>query len=71
MTKTIPVYEFVFANGDAFGCGTALELHYWQSEGIIDPDARIGRLLGYEPASEDERRKSCWGIGDFLDTLPA
>lgn len=68
---TVPVYEFVFADGTSFGCGTALELRYWQQEGIIDPEARLGKLIGHEPASEDERRKSCWGIGDFLDKVAA
>ena len=66
---TVPVYDFVYADGTAFGCGTALELRYWQQEGIIDPEARIGNLIGHEPASEDERRKTCWGIGDFLDKV--
>lgn len=64
---TVSVYDFVFADGSSFGCGTELELRYWQREGIIDPDARLGELIGQEPASEDDRRKSCWGIGDFLD----
>jgi len=68
--QTVTVYDFVFADGVSFGCGTALELKYWQQEGVIDPDARLGSPLCEEPASEDARRKTCWGIGDFLDTLP-
>ena len=68
---TVPVYEFLFADGSSFGCGTALELRYWQQEGIIDPEARLGAIISHEPASEDERRKSCWGIGDFLDKVAA
>ena len=69
--QTVTVYEFIFADGMSFGCGTALELKYWQREGVIDPAARLGSRLGEEPASEDARRKTCWGIGDFLDALPA
>lgn len=65
--QTVKVHEFVFADGQPFGCGTALELEYWQREGIIDPAARLGDCIGEEPSSEDERRKTCWGIGDFLD----
>ena len=58
----INVYDFVFADGVSFGCGTELELSYWQAEGVIDPTASLGKLIGQEPASEDERRKVCWGI---------
>jgi len=67
--QTVKVHEFIFADGQPFGCGTALELKYWQSEGVIDPEARLGSYLCDEPASEDERRKTCWGIGDFLDNV--
>lgn len=67
--ETVAVYEFVFADGKAFGCGTELELRYWQQEGIIDPRATTGKLIGKEPASEDARRKTCWGIGAFLDQV--
>lgn len=70
MAATINVYDFIFADGTSFGCGTACELAFWQREGIIDPDARLGRVIGHEPASEDERRKALWGIGDFLDVTP-
>lgn len=65
----VAVHEFVFADGKPFGLGSALELKYWQSEGVIDPDARLGKIIGQEDASEDERRKTCWGIGDFLDNV--
>ncbi len=58
--QTVKVHEFIFADGQPFGCGTALELKYWQSEGVIDPEARLGSYLCDEPASEDERRS--WGV---------
>jgi hypothetical protein len=66
----VNVHEFLFADGTSLGCGTALELAYWQSEGIIDPEAKLGKVICTEPASEDERRKSLWGIGDFMDKVP-
>lgn len=65
----IEVYEWVFPNGTSFGCGTECELRYWQREGIVDPDARLGKFIGKDTASEDERRKTCWGLGDFLDKV--
>lgn len=65
--EMVTVHEFVFADGKSFGCGTACELAYWQHEGIIDPDARLGKVIGREPASEDARRKALWGISDFID----
>lgn len=68
--QTVSVYEFVFADGEGFGCGTSLELAYWQREGVIDPAAKLGKFLCLEAASEDERRKTCWGIGDFIDGIP-
>lgn len=67
---TVAVHEWVFADGQSFGCGTECELRYWQSEGIVDPDARLGRVISHEPASEDERRKQCWGLADFLAEVP-
>lgn len=66
----VEVYEFQFADGECFGCGTALELAYWQREGIVDPEAKLGKVVGNEPASEDERRKTLWGIGDFMAKVP-
>lgn len=70
-TPTIPVHEFLFADGTSFGCGSALELAYWQHEGVIDPDAMLGPIIGHEPASEDARRMKCWGISEFLAKVPA
>lgn len=67
----VNIHEFLFADGSSFGCGTALELAYWQHEGIIDPDAKLGKVIGTEPGSEDERRKTLWGIGDFMDKVAA
>lgn len=68
---TVTVYEWLFADGTSFGCGTALELDYWQREGVVDPEARLGRVLGQEPASEDERRKTMWGLADWHSKVPA
>lgn len=67
----VNVHEFLFADGTSFGCGTALELAYWQREGIVDPEAKLGKVIGTEPAIEDERRKTLWGIGDFMDKVAA
>lgn len=67
----VNVHEFLFADGTSFGCGTALELAYWQREGIVDPEAKLGKVIGTEPASEDERRKTLWGIGDFMNKVAA
>lgn len=65
------VYEWQFADGEVFGCGTELELRYWQQEGIVDPDAVLGRVVSTEPASQDERRKAMWGLADWHDKVPA
>lgn len=56
----IEVYEFVRADGAVFGCGTSLELSYWQSEGVMDATDKLGKVIGYEPPSKDERRKAAW-----------
>lgn len=69
--QIVPVYEWVFSDGKPFGCGTKCELAYWQREGIVDPDARLGMVLGHEPASEDERRKAMWGLADWHDKVLA
>jgi hypothetical protein len=68
---TVEVHEWLFADGTSLGCGTPCELAYWQQEGIVDPEARLGRVIGLEPASEDDRRKALWGIGDFMAKVPA
>lgn len=70
-TDKVAIHEWLFADGKSFGCGTPLEFEYWQREGVVDPEARLGGIIGYEPASEDARRKVCWGLADFLDKVPA
>lgn len=71
MTTTIPIHDWIFADGTSFGCGTECELRYWQSEGIVDPAACLGRIISHEPVSEDERRKVLWGIGEWHDKVPS
>lgn len=56
----VEVYEFVRADGTGLGCGTALELAHWQKEGVLDATDKLGRVIGKEPASLDERRKLAW-----------
>lgn len=57
---TIAVYEWLAGDGTGLGCGTKVELEYWQSEGVIDADASLGRTIAHEPASEDARRQLAW-----------
>lgn len=71
MSGQVAIHEWVFADGKAFGCGSALELSYWQKEGIVDPDAKLGRVISYEPQSEDERRRKMWGLAEWHDMAPA
>jgi hypothetical protein len=58
--QTVPVYEWLLADGTPFGCGTKVEFDYWLSEGVNEADSRLGDIMGHEPASEDERRKLAW-----------
>jgi len=67
----VAIHDWQFADGTSFGCGTACELAYWQAEGIVDPEAKLGRVIGDEPQSEDERRKALWGIGEWHDKVAA
>lgn len=67
----IKIYDWIFADGTSFGCGTECELRFWQSQGIVDPEARLGVCIGEEPASEDARRKVMWGLADWHDKVPA
>lgn len=71
MQNTVPVYEWAYPDGTTFGCGTRVEFDYWKAEGVIDPEAVFGKLLGHEPASEDDRRRKCWGLADLLDGVAA
>ena len=70
-SDTVEIHEWLFADGASFGCGTPLELAYWQREGIVDPEARLGPVIGHEPASEDARRKALWGLAEWHDKAPA
>lgn len=67
----VPVYEWEFSDGQPFGCGTECEFSYWQQEGIVDPEARLGKIISHEPQSEDERRKAMWGLANFHDKVAA
>jgi len=67
----VDIHEWQFADGKVFGCGTALELRYWQQEGIVDPDATLGKVIDRESARDDERRKTMWGLADWHDKVPA
>lgn len=55
----VPIYEFLTAGGAPMGCGTQVEFDKWSDEGD-----RIGKIIAYEPASEDERRKAAWAKYD-------
>ena len=71
MTTTVEVHDWLFTDGTSFGCGTAVELAYWQAEGIVDPSAKLGAFIAHEPASEDARRKAMWGLAEWHDKVPA
>lgn len=71
MAHTVPVYEWEFADGKSFGCGTECEFRYWQQEGIVDPEARLGKIISHEPQSEDDRRRAMWGLADYHDKVAA
>lgn len=71
MENSVAFYEWQFPCGTVFGCGTECELHYWKSEGIVDPEAILGKEICREPYSEDERRKAIWGLADWHDKVPA
>lgn len=59
---TVPVYEWLLADGTSIGCGTKLEMEYWQAQGVNRADDRLGEVLCHEPASEDDRRRKAWGV---------
>lgn len=55
----VPVYEWF--DGDVeIGLGTELEFNHWRAEGVLGETARLGDVLGQEPASEDEKRMALW-----------
>lgn len=60
----VPVYEFLTASGTLVGCGTQVELDYWSANDGPMAGFRVGKIISYEPASEDERRKAAWAKYD-------
>ena len=58
---TIPIYEFLEDGNVVVGCGSQLEHDYWTAEGVFVGQT-LGKVLGYEPASEDDKRKMAWGV---------
>jgi len=58
MASTVPVYEWQFADGQVFGLGTAREFAHHHDTN--PDDAKLGAILGYELASEDDRREVLW-----------
>lgn len=58
--QTVPVYEFLNADGTVTGCGTAREMQFWKAEGVFAEGDKLGAILCQEPASEDERREAAW-----------
>jgi hypothetical protein len=60
ITETVPVYEWEFADGVVFGLGTEVEFRHWQSEGVNPDDSKLGKIICFEPASEDARRSAAW-----------
>ena len=56
----VPLYDWLYADGTGFGCGTEREVLYWQGEGVVEPDAKLGEVLGYEDARADEKRAMLW-----------
>jgi hypothetical protein len=60
--STVPVYEFLAADGTGLGCGTRVEFDYWMAEGVFNDEDRLGPVLCHEPAREDAKRIAAWGI---------
>ncbi len=58
----VAVYEWVGPDGTGLGCGTRVEFDYWQSQGVIADDDKLGELLTHEPADQDAKRIAAWGI---------
>ena len=50
MVLTVPVYEWLLADGTVIGCGTRSEFDFWNAEGIANGD-RMGKIIGHEPAA--------------------
>jgi hypothetical protein len=61
----VPVYEWVLDGNVSIGCGTKLEFDFWTLEGVVTPGTVLGKILTYEPASENERRKRLWMADKF------
>lgn len=56
---TNPVYEFTLTDGTPAGVGTALEFEF---HGMAADGMLLGKVLGHEPDSEDDRRRKVWGV---------
>ena len=60
-TPTVPVHEWIYADGHVAGVGTAAELQHWVAEGVFaDGELSLGNVVCHEPASEDARRRVVW-----------
>lgn len=59
---SVPVFDWVLADGTGFGCGTRVEFDYWTAQGVNPEGSRLGAISGREPAAADERRKAQWGV---------
>ncbi len=46
----VSIFEW-FADGNLIGCGTKAEFDYWISEGVVSPDATLGKVIGYQPSA--------------------
>lgn len=56
----VDVFNWIDAEGQEVGCGTAFELSHWQAEGVEDDSTTLGDVIGQEPAYCDENRKALW-----------
>jgi hypothetical protein len=58
----VEVFEVMLDDGTPMGVMTKCEFDYWKSQGVVGDDQRLGRIVTYEPASCDEKRKKAWGV---------
>jgi len=56
----VPVYNFLLTDGTLTGCGTAAEFAHWNEMGIFGEGARLGDVIGQEPAANDDARRIQW-----------
>jgi hypothetical protein len=57
--STVAVFDWVLTDGTVVGLGTETEFNHWAAEGVLI-DARLGRVIGQEPASLDAQRRAIW-----------